>query len=176
MHKRKSVLVNSSALFSLKLCIFFRLFSSFFRLFSSFFYLFLSFSASFCPFFPFPVLFCPFYPFYILSAFLTLPCLLLSFYILIHILFTLSHLFASYSALFRNHLFLIFYSYKAFFRLYRFIFYSCLILALIIFYLSLLPLFLSPLSLCVPFYLSLNSLLYLLLFLFMCSLCSDLIF
>ena len=59
MHKRKGVLVNSPALVSLKLCIFFCLF--------------LSFSALFILFIFF-------------SAFLTLPCLLLSFYILFHLL------------------------------------------------------------------------------------------
>ena len=174
MHKRKSVLVNSSALFSLKLCIFFRLFSSFFRLFSSFFYLFclfppfsVFFYVFFCPFISFSIPFPPFNS--------SLPFVILL-YPYPHSFYSFLPFSLLYSALFRNHLFLIFYSYKAFFRLYRFIFYSCLILALIIFYLSLLPLFLSPLSLCVPFYLSLNSLLYLLLFLFMCSLCSDLIF
>lgn len=55
MHKRKGVLANSSALVSLKLCIFFRLFLSF------------------------SVLFCPFYPFYILFRLFTsfLPFLIL---------------------------------------------------------------------------------------------------
>lgn len=82
-------------------------FSAFFCPFSTFF---LSFSASF---FPFPVLFYPFLPY---SALLNLPCLLLSFYILIHILFTL---FASYILPYSSIIyFLFFYSYKAFLRLY----------------------------------------------------------
>ena len=94
--------MDSLALVSLKLCILFRLFLSFF-------YLFLSFSAFFRPFLFFYILFLPFLPFLpflilflffsILfppySALLNLPCLLLSFYIIIHILLlfpTFSHL------------------------------------------------------------------------------------
>ena len=56
MHNRKGALASSLALVSLKLCIFFPLFSAFFCPFSTFFCLF---SASFCPFFPFPILFYP---------------------------------------------------------------------------------------------------------------------
>ena len=75
---------------------------------------------------PFPVLFyvffCPFISFfYPFPSFYLFPALLLSFYILIHLLFVLFYPFSTV---------------------------CCLVLALIIFYLSLLPLFLSPFSVC----------------------------
>ena len=63
MHKRKGVLTNSSALVSLKLCIFFCLFLSFSCPFSSFFVLLYPFSA-FLPFLPFLILFYPFSTFF----------------------------------------------------------------------------------------------------------------
>ena len=112
---------------------------------------------------PFPVLFyvffCPFISFfYPFPPFYLFPALLLSFYILIHLLFVL---FYPFSVLFRfllflNHLFLIFYSYKAFFVFISL--YSLLpfILALSLLLLSFIYLF-YPCScllfLCVPFYL-----------------------
>ena len=76
MHKRKGALANSPALFSLKLCIFFAFSCPFF--------------AFFCPFISF---FYPFPPFYLF------PALLLSFYILIHLLFILFYPFSTFSPL-----------------------------------------------------------------------------
>ena len=116
----------------------------FFRLFPPFFVLLYPFSA----FFTFSALFILFIFF---SAFLTLPCLLLSFYILLYLLFILFYPFSTVCCLIS--LFTISQS---------FISYSFILIR---------PF--PYLSLCVPFYLSLVSLL---LFLFMCSLCSDLIF
>ena len=153
MHKRKSVLVNSPALFSLKLCILFRLFPPF----STFFCLF---SASFCPFFPFPVLFYPFsvlfclslsffilfYPFYALFCLIksSLPSVILLYPFLPS--FTLSSLLALSAALFcfllfLNLLLLIFYSYKAFLRLYL----SISLLPFIFALFTLIPVYVFPL-------------------------------
>ena len=86
MHKRKGVLANSSALVSLKLCIYFRLFLSFFYPFSAFF----TFSVLFCLSLSFLYPFLSFFPPY--SALLNLPSLLLFFYILFHLLLLFLHL------------------------------------------------------------------------------------
>ena len=134
--------------FLLKCVYFFRLFLSFFRLF----YLFLSFSASFCPFFLFPVLFYPFsvlfclsLSFFILSypysALLTLPCLLLSFYILSTFFYSFQPYCLLYSVLFRfllfpNHLFLFLISYPFIYSLYSLLYFHSVYS---------LPLFLLPL-------------------------------
>ena len=117
MHKRKGVLANSPALFSLKLCIYFRLFPPFSILFLPFFVffrLFLSFLSFSCPlisFFCLFYIFCPFYPFYILFRFFnsSLPFVILLYpFIPSFLLFLPFRLL--YSALFRfifsNHLFL----------------------------------------------------------------------
>ena len=137
MHKRKSVLVNSSALVSLKLCIFFRLFPPFFVLFCSF-------ISFFCLFY----LFCPFYPFYILFRFFnsSLPFVILL-YPYPHSFYSFPPFRILYSALFLNHLFLIFYSYKAFLRLYLSISFYLLSLLLFPCYLCVFP-FIFPWSLC----------------------------
>ena len=125
MHKRKRLLVDSPALFSLKLCISFRLFLPFFRPFSVFFHPFPPFNSSL----PFVILLYPYpHSFY---SFLPFPL----FWCLIP-LFTISQSFISYS-------FILIKPSYVFISLY-------------------------------PFYLL--SLLYLLLFLFMCSRRSDLIF
>ena len=88
MHKRKGALVNSPALVSLKLCIFFRLF----------FVLFCSFISFFCLFY----LFCPFYPFYILFRFFnsSLPFVILL-YPYPHSFYSFPPFRILYSALFR---------------------------------------------------------------------------
>lgn len=100
MHKGKGVLVDSAALFSLKLCIYFRLFLSFFCLFflflSSFvlLYPFLSLFRLFNSSLPFVILLYPFTP---------------SFYSLLSFLHCSAALFCF--LLFLNHLFLIICSY-----------------------------------------------------------------
>ena len=122
MHKRKGVLVNSPALVSLKLCIFFRLFSSFFVL-----------LYPFSAFFTFSALFILFIFF---SAFLTLPCLLLSFYILFHLLL----LFPILPLIFRSVTFLLYPFFTAFYFLGLFIISFISLYFLLPFILDLIPL------------------------------------
>ena len=128
MHKRKGALANSSALLSLKLCIFFCLFLSFSCPFPVLFLSFLTFFTSFPPFF---ILFYPFSTFF--NSFRLLSLLYSAFTIYLS---SLSFL-----------LFLAFIILKPFYSLiylsiFPFTFHSCLVFALIPL-LSLLPLFLS---------------------------------
>ena len=165
---------------------FFCPFSTFFCLFpplSVLSFLFLSSSILFLSFSAFP------YPFLSFSAFLTLPCLLLSFYILIHLLFTLFPLFASYIlpyfALYSPIIYFFSLSLLSlicslYSLLYILILYILFVLRLYSFY----PCFiyrlynvLSVYNFSCSFRLRVPLInFYLLLFLFMCSRCSDLIF
>ena len=148
MHKRKGALVDFSALVSLKLCIFFAFF---------------------------PTSFYPFLSFFLPS--LTLLRLLLSFYILLYLLFILFYPFSTVCCLiplftipqsFISYSFILIRPFYVFISLYPF---YLLFLPYPCSYSLIISFTLAPVSL--PFFISL---LYLLLFLFMCSRCSDLIF
>ena len=142
------MLVNSSALVSLKLCIFFCLFLSF----SALFILFIFFPA-FLPLFYLSLSFSiPFPPSLILSASYLCFIPLLPFIYLLYPFYSFSLL-----------LFLSLFIPLIYLSIFPFTFHSCLVLVLIPYYLFY-PCSCPSLSLCVPFYLSLLSLLYLLLF------------
>ena len=132
MHKRKGVLANSSALVSLKLCIFFRLFLSFFYLFSAF----------SCPFLPFLSFLYSFPPFYLFSTFpypfLSLFHILLLFSPLMFCLIPLFNISLSYPFI----LFHSFYILKPCYNLYSF---SLSSLYSLLYFLYSLPLFLLSL-------------------------------